>query len=80
MTLNDLINELDIQLGADSPGKSKLKKVLNALGSVTEETLRKGEADASVPLPGIGTLKLKHVDAREGRNPRTGVPAHIPAH
>lgn len=33
----------------------------------------------SVPLPGIGKLKIRQTSARAGRNPRTGAAIEIPA-
>ncbi|WP_352431561.1 HU family DNA-binding protein [Pyrinomonas sp.] len=41
----------------------------------TREVKRNGE----FVLPGFGKLVLSHRKAREGRNPQTGEPIHIPA-
>ena len=45
-------------------------------GSITN-TLKNGD---SVTVVGFGTFTVKHRNAREGRNPRTNEPLHIPAH
>ena len=37
------------------------------------------QAGDSVELRGFGSFRLRHRQAREGRNPRTGTPVPIPA-
>ena len=48
----------------------------SAIAHITR-TIRKGD---SVTLVGFGTFKAVSRKAREGRNPRTGLPAMIAAH
>jgi len=43
-----------------------------AVNSVLDAVVDAVAAGESVTLPGFGTFSLKHRDARQGRNPRTG--------
>ena len=56
--------------------KKAVGDVLNALGSAVAGALALGN---EAPLPGLGKLVPERVEAREGRNPSTGEPLHIPA-
>jgi integration host factor subunit beta len=40
------------------------------------ESLAQGER---IEIRGFGSFAVKHRDTREGRNPKTGEPVHIPA-
>jgi DNA-binding protein HU-beta len=63
---------------ADGAGLSKADadKALTAF----IETVRSAVArDDAVALPGFGKFSRTQRKAREGRNPRTGEPVHIPA-
>lgn len=62
---------------ADRTGihKAAVGNMFDALEEIVTETLSMGD---EVTLPGIGKLKVKHRDARMGRNPVTGEPVDIP--
>lgn len=49
--------------------------VLKAFVEAVKEALAGGE---KVQLVGFGSFQAKHVPARQGRNPKTGEPIHIP--
>jgi DNA-binding protein HU-beta len=76
MNLDELKREIDLDLGADSPGKADIGRVLASLGRVVTQHLdaRHADADAAaeVTLPGLGKLVTDYREARPGRNPRTG--------
>lgn len=56
--------------------KDKAAKALDAVMNAITETLKKGD---SVTLVGFGSFKVNKRAERQGRNPRTGEPLHIPA-
>lgn len=79
MTKAELIERIET-LVAINPRKTNIGKagigiVLDALGEVAGTALASG---GEVPLPGLGKLKGKARQARNGRNPRTGEDIHIP--
>lgn len=64
--------------GADIT-KAKVEQVVNAIfaaDGVLAKQLAKGD---DVTLQGFGTFRVRKRKAREGRNPRTGETAQIPA-
>ena len=50
--------------------------VVNAIFNSMKEALKRGER---IEIRGFGSFHVKLVDAREGRNPKTGEEVHIPA-
>ena len=54
--------------------QTEAKALLEASTSTVTETLSKGD---KVTLVGFGTFDVQHVQARTGRNPRTGEPLQI---
>jgi nucleoid DNA-binding protein len=61
-----------------SGGTRKMAEaMIKALPEVIEEGLIK---DGDVKVKGLGTFKLKWVQARSGRNPKTGSVIEVPAH
>lgn len=69
-------SELVAQL-ADLSGESKAacERVLGALSGVAIPALVNGK---SVPLAGLGKLKVKRLAARTARNPRDGSRVEVP--
>lgn len=56
--------------------KKDARTALNATIESIQEALSQGD---SVGLVGFGTFEVRERAAREGRNPQTGEPMHIPA-
>jgi DNA-binding protein HU-beta len=56
--------------------KSEIKKIVDAVFNITEQTLEKGE---KVVISGFGVFSVANVAERMGRNPRTGEKVPIPA-
>jgi len=56
--------------------KTKTQNFLTAFVEVVTEEFLKGN---DIALPGLGTFKVKHREARRGRNPQTGKAIQIPA-
>lgn len=52
------------------------KEVHKLVTTVFEEIKAHVDAGELVKIPGIGTLSLKTIEAREYRDPRTGTPIH----
>ena len=75
MTKADLIDSIFDELRGDA-SKAVIGKVLEALVSVSTQTLEKGD---SVSFTGLGKLEVVQRAARKGRNPRTGEEIEIPA-
>jgi len=73
MTRTEAIDSLATRTGME---KSEVKRFLDALTVVIEETMRDG---GEFPLKGLGKFKVQHRKARTGRNPMTGEPIAIPA-
>jgi DNA-binding protein HU-beta len=73
MTKEDLVAK-----AANAAGISKTQaaKALKAIISGIEVSLKKGD---KVTLVGFGTFSVVKRAARQGRNPATGKPIHIPA-
>ena len=73
MTRTETIEELANRTGMD---KRDVKKFLESLTSLVEDTIRQG---GEVPLKGLGKFRVQHRKARVGRNPITGDEIQIPA-
>ena len=56
--------------------KSEVKKIVDSLFKITEETLNQGE---KVVISGFGVFSTADVSERMGRNPRTGEKVTIAA-
>lgn len=56
--------------------KSEVKKIVDSLFKIAEETLDKGE---KVVISGFGVFSMAEVSERMGRNPRTGEKVKIAA-
>jgi DNA-binding protein HU-beta len=56
--------------------KKDADAVLSAILDIITEAVSEGE---KVTLVGFGTFEARERQAREGRNPSTGQPIHIPA-
>ncbi|MGQ7818804.1 HU family DNA-binding protein [Metapseudomonas furukawaii] len=74
-TLIDSIHD-DLQATGTPISKLQVNAVLERLGSIATDRLKKG---GDVPLPGLGKLKAGQRAARTGRNPATGAAIDIPA-
>jgi nucleoid DNA-binding protein len=72
------LNKTDLAKGMNVPGLSgtMAEKVVEAVFDGIAGALAQGN---DVKITGFGTFKVKTRAAREGRNPRTGEPAPIPA-
>ena len=73
------MNKADlIDMVASETGSTKVDaaKALEAVVEAVTGALAKGD---SVSLVGFGTFSVRHRAARDGRNPQTGAPMHIPA-
>jgi integration host factor subunit beta len=56
--------------------KKQTEVIVNTIfGSITD-ALSDGD---KVELRGFGSFRIRHREAREGRNPKTGVSVHIPS-
>lgn len=70
-------NELVSQIAEDANiSKKDAEAALNSFTSSVKTALSGGQ---EVRLVGFGTFKVSERKAREGRNPQTGAPLHIPA-
>ena len=56
--------------------RSEVKKIVDTLFKIAEETLDKGE---KVVISGFGVFSMAEVSERMGRNPRTGEKVKIAA-
>jgi len=63
---------------AEGAGLSKAEAD-KALDAVVKTIIAAVKVDDSVAIPGFGKFSRSERKAREGRNPRTGEPVHIPA-
>jgi DNA-binding protein HU-beta len=73
MNKTDLIRSISDSTGLKNTEATRL---VDAVFDTIAATLRKGE---QVSISGFGTFVAKTKAAREGRNPATGQPIHIPA-
>ncbi len=69
----DLIGDV---AGKTGMTKKDVEKILNALFTTIEDTLKAGD---KVQLVGFGTFEVRERKARTGRNPQTGAEIKIPA-
>jgi DNA-binding protein HU-beta len=56
--------------------KSEIKKIVDTLFEITEQTLNSGE---KVVISGFGVFSIINTAERIGRNPRTGETVRVPA-
>ena len=56
--------------------KSEIKKIVDTLFEITEQTLNSGE---KVVISGFGGFSIINTAERIGRNPRTGEKVRVPA-
>ena len=73
MNKSQLINTI---ASASSVQRGEIKKIVDMLFDLTEETLKQGE---KVVISGFGVFSVAEVSERIGRNPRTGEQVKIPA-
>jgi DNA-binding protein HU-beta len=73
MNKTDLIRSISDSTGLKNTEATRL---VDAVFDTISASLRKGE---QVSISGFGTFVAKTKAAREGRNPATGQPIHIPA-
>ena len=73
MNKTDLIRSISDSTGVKNTEATRL---VDAVFDTISATLRKGE---QVSISGFGTFVAKTKAAREGRNPATGQPIHIPS-
>jgi DNA-binding protein HU-beta len=73
MNKTDLIRSISDSTGLKN---TEATRVVDAVFDTISSTLRKGE---QVAISGFGTFVAKTKAAREGRNPATGQPIHIPS-
>lgn len=73
MNKTDLIRSISDSTGLKN---TEATRVVDAVFDTITATLRKGE---QVSISGFGTFVAKTKAAREGRNPATGQPIHIPS-
>ena len=73
MTKAELVEAIAAKSGLT---KADSSRALDAFQEVVAETLKKGD---KITLTGFGSFKVSERAAREGRNPRTGLPVKIAA-
>jgi len=73
MNKTDLIKSISDSTGLKNTEATRL---VDAVFDTISANLRRGE---QVAISGFGTFVVKTRAAREGRNPSTGQPIHIPA-
>ena len=74
MNKTDLVN---VVIAETNLAEKDVKAVINATLSAITEALKEED---KVQLLGFGTFEVKTVEAREGRNPKTGETIKIDAH
>jgi DNA-binding protein HU-beta len=74
MNKTDLVN---VVMAETSLPEKDVKAVINATLAAVSNALKEGD---KVQLLGFGTFETKEVEAREGRNPKTGEAIKIDAH
>jgi nucleoid DNA-binding protein len=74
MNKTDLVN---VVMAETNLSEKDVKAAINATLSAVSDALKKGD---KVQLVGFGTFEVKSVEAREGRNPKTGETIKIDAH
>ena len=73
MNKSQLVNAIAEKTNAS---KSEVKKIVDSLFDIAEETLNRGE---KVVISGFGVFSMAEVSERMGRNPRTGEKVKIAA-
>ena len=73
MNKSHLVNAIAEKTNAS---KSEVKKIVDSLFDIAEETLNSGE---KVVISGFGVFSMAEVSERMGRNPRTGEKVKIAA-
>ena len=73
MNKSQLVNAIAEKTNAS---KSEVKKIVDSLFDIAEETLNSGE---NVVISGFGVFSMAEVSERMGRNPRTGEKVKIAA-
>ncbi len=73
MNKSQLVNAIAEKTNAS---KSEVKKIVDSLFDIAEETLNSGE---KVVISGFGVFSMAEVSERMGRNPRTGEKVKIAA-
>lgn len=73
MNKSQLINAI---AASSTTPKSEVKKIVDSLFDLTEQTLNQGE---KVVISGFGVFSVAEVSERIGRNPRTGEKVKIAA-
>ena len=73
MNKSQLVNAIAEKTNAS---KSEVKKIVDSLFDIAEETLNSGEI---VVISGFGVFSMAEVSERMGRNPRTGEKVKIAA-
>lgn len=76
MNKQDLVNAIAEHHSNTGTSKTAISFVLDTLGEVVQETLKKGE---EVTVPGICKISTTLRAGRTGKNPRTGEPLEIAA-
>lgn len=67
-----------LQSLAETTGKTK-KEVAEMLDAIVALAYKETKKSGEFTIPGLGKLKKKHRDARQGRNPATGETIQIAA-
>ena len=67
---------VDSVASAPDMSKADAARAVDATIGAIGDALGRGD---SVALVGFGTFSVRHRAARDGRNPQTGAPMHIPA-
>ena len=73
MNKSDLVDSV---ASATDMSKADAARAVDATIGAIGDALGNGD---SVALVGFGTFSVRHRAARDGRNPQTGAPMHIPA-
>ncbi len=73
MNKGELIDQVS---GASGVSKKDVEAVVNQLIDAVQDAVAR---DEKVTIPGFGAWSRTDRKAREGRNPQTGAPVHIPA-
>lgn len=73
MTKTELVEAIAAKSGLT---KADSSRALEAFMDVVGETLKKGD---KITLTGFGSFGVSRREAREGRNPKTGLPVKIAA-
>ena len=79
MTKNELIDRLLREVRQNHNSSMKRTDMENVLAALCKIARAELLAGGEVPLSPLGKLKMKEMQARIGRNPRTGETIQIPA-